>query len=416
MSGSINLTWSWSRNPLPVGETTQVSYLLIEAQPNSPPSSPVPLNFCLVLDHSGSMQGAKLTNLKAATKNVLESFTPQDIVSVVIFDDTVQVILPATPVTDKAALLAQIDQIQELGGTAISLGLQAGQAEVRKNLGPERISHLLLLTDGQTWGDEDLCRQLAQSLGQEGVRITALGLGDEWNEKLLDDLAEMSGGVSDYIATPAKISSFFQRTVQDVQGVAAQDARLLIRLVRDINPRAVYRTNPVISQMEFQPNEDQAVAVKIGDLAYGRGGSALLDLTLPGRITPGTFRMAQVELHFVPVGTQTPQVCKQDVLLGFTQDATATGYNPAVMNLVERVTAVKLQTRALADAAAGNISGATQKLRAAATRLLDLGETELAQKTQQQAEQLEGGATIAAETQKELRYTTRRLTHKLEED
>jgi Ca-activated chloride channel family protein len=83
------------------------------------------------------------------------------------------------------------------------------------------------------------------------------------------------------------------------------------------------------------------------------------------------------------------------------------------MNLVEKVTAFKLQTRALAEAEAGNTSGATQKLRAAATRLLDLGELELAEKTRQQAEQLEGGTTLSAETQKELRYATRRLTQKL---
>jgi Ca-activated chloride channel homolog len=79
------------------------------------------------------------------------------------------------------------------------------------------------------------------------------------------------------------------------------------------------------------------------------------------------------------------------------------------------VTAFKLQTRALSEAEAGNLTGATQKLRAAATRLLDLGELELAQKAQAQAEQLEQGKGMSAETQKELKYATRRLTQKLEE-
>ncbi|MFQ3684514.1 MAG: VWA domain-containing protein, partial [Roseiflexus sp.] len=90
-------------------------------------------------------------------------------------------------------------------------------------------------------------------------------------------------------------------------------------------------------------------------------------------------------------------------------------YNPRVMNLVEKVTAFKLQTRALAEAEAGNLSGATQKLRAAATRLLDLGELELAQKVAEQAEHLDQGQAMSAEQQKELRYATRRLTQKLEE-
>jgi Ca-activated chloride channel family protein len=85
------------------------------------------------------------------------------------------------------------------------------------------------------------------------------------------------------------------------------------------------------------------------------------------------------------------------------------------MNLVEKVTAFKLQTRALSEAEAGNTAGATQKLRAAATRLLDLGELDLARKAEEQAAQLEQGQAMSAETQKELRYATRRLTQKLEE-
>ena len=103
------------------------------------------------------------------------------------------------------------------------------------------------------------------------------------------------------------------------------------------------------------------------------------------------------------------------MLLEFSADANTPAFDPRVMNLVEKVTAFKLQTRALSEAEAGNVSGATQKLRAAATRLLDLGELELAQKAQAQAEQLEQGQGMNAETQKELRYATRRLTQKLEE-
>jgi Ca-activated chloride channel family protein len=102
-------------------------------------------------------------------------------------------------------------------------------------------------------------------------------------------------------------------------------------------------------------------------------------------------------------------------LLSFTDDSDATQYDPRIMNTVEKVTAFKLQTRALAEAEVGNVSGATQKLRAAATRLLDLGELDLAEKTRRQAEHLEQGTAMSAESQKELRYATRRLTQKLDE-
>ena len=85
------------------------------------------------------------------------------------------------------------------------------------------------------------------------------------------------------------------------------------------------------------------------------------------------------------------------------------------MNTVEKVTAFKLQTRALSEAEAGNVGGATQKLRAAATRLLDLGETDLANTMEQSAQQLEKDGQIKSADQKALRYATRKLTQKLEE-
>lgn len=414
MADSVSLTCTWGRSPMPASANAQVGYLLVEAHPTTPPSAAVPLNFCLVLDRSGSMQGAKLAAMKAATQLLIDQLTPEDIVSLVIFDDTVQVVVPATPASDKEALKAQVATIQEAGGTAMSLGLQAGQAEIQKHLGPAYLSRMLVLTDGQTWGDEELCRQAAKTLGASGVSITALGLGSEWNEKLLDDMAEASGGTSDYVADPTAIGQYFKRAVKEAQGTAIQEARLLLRLSRDVTPRAVHRVTPAISNLGYQPIGENEVAVKLGDLAYGSGGSIVVDLLLPAR-SNGSFRIAQAELHYTPVGHEGEQIMKQDILLEFTSDPNAPAHDARVMNLVEKVTAFKLQTRALSDAEAGNVAGATQKLRAAATRLLELGELELAEKTQQQAEELEKGGQMSAESQKELRYATRRLTQKLEE-
>ena len=413
MADAVTLTCTWGRAPLPVAEAPQVAYLLVEAAPTALPTAAIPLNFCLVLDRSGSMQGVKLTSMKAAARHLIETLTPEDIVAVVIYDDQVQTLVPATPVTNKPALLAAIDTINESGGTAMSLGLQAGQTELQKNASPDRLSHLLLLTDGQTWGDESICRTVAQSLGQAGIRITALGLGAEWNEKLLDDLAEATGGNSDYIAEPAQITTFFQRVVRSAQGTAATEARLLLRLIKEATPRAVHRATPTIANLGYQPINPNEVVVKLGDLVFGQTSSIVIDLMLPVRLA-GSFRVAQAELSCLPVGQSQPQVVKLDVLLSFSADPAAPAYTPRVMNLVEKVMAFKLQTRALSEAEAGNVAGATQKLRAAATRLLDLGELELAEKTSKQADALEQDGALSAEGQKELKYATRRLTQQLD--
>lgn len=412
MNTEVTLTCTWGRAPLVASASPQVAYLLVEAQASTV-AEKVPLNFCLVLDRSGSMQGAKLAALKEATKRVIDTLTPPDIVAIVLFDDTVQTLVPATFATDRDALKAQVDAIEEAGGTAMSGGMAAGIVELRKNHDPGRVGAMLLLTDGQTWGDEDRCRALAQELARDNVRITALGLGAEWNEKLLDDIAEATGGLSDYIADPAQITTFFQHAVRAAQGTVAQDARLLLRLVRDATPRAVYRTSPIIANLGYQPIGDSEIAVRLGTIETDVPSSVVIDMMVPAR-EAGSFRIAQAELHYTPVGG-SEQVIKQDVLLEFVTDPAKAAYDPRVMNLVEKVTAFKLQTRALSEAEAGNLSGATQKLRAAATRLLDLGELELAQKVSEQAEQLDQGQAMSAERQKELRYATRRLTQKLEE-
>ncbi len=412
MSTGVTLTCTWGRAPLVASPSPQIAYLLVEAQAQAV-TERVPLNFCLVLDRSGSMQGAKLAALKEATKQVIDTLTPQDIVSIVLFDDTVQTLVPATFATDREALKAKVDAIEEAGGTAMSGGMAAGIVELRKNHDPGRVGAMLLLTDGQTWGDEDRCRALALELARDNVRVTALGLGAEWNEKLLDDIADATGGLSDYIADPAQITTFFQHAVRTAQGTVAQDARLLLRLVRDAAPRAVYRASPVIANLGYQPIGDSEIAVRLGAIETDAPSSVVIDVMVPAR-DAGSFRIAQAELHYTPVGG-SEQVIKQDILLEFVADPAQATYDPRVMNLVEKVTAFKLQTRALAEAEAGNLSGATQKLRAAATRLLDLGELELAQKVSQQAEHLDQGQAMSAEQQKELRYATRRLTQKLEE-
>jgi Ca-activated chloride channel family protein len=387
--------------------------MLIDAKPQAQATTTVtPVNFCMVLDRSGSMDGPKMDNLKRAMVEVIATLRPDDIVSVVVFDETADVIVPSQPVTDKAALNNRVEAIRVQGGTAMSTGLELGAAELRKGLAPDRISHVLLLTDGQTWGDEDRCRAIAQELGQAGVPITALGLGDEWNERLLDDLATATNGTSDYIANPQDISRFFQRAAQAAQHTTVRNARLLIRLSSGVTPRAVYRVKPMIANLGYKPIGEREINIEIGDIQSDTGASVLAEIMLPAR-PEGEYRVAQAELTYdVPQEQRLDQRVRIDGLIQLTADASAMKVDPAAMNLVERVTAFKLQTRALDEAAAGNAAGATQKLRSAATRLLDLGELELADTMNRAAEAINQGQAPSAADQKALTYKTRRLTLK----
>ncbi|MBL7066197.1 MAG: VWA domain-containing protein, partial [Anaerolineae bacterium] len=242
MAGEVSLQCTMGKPNVPVTNTQQLAYVLIEAKPTGAMADvQMPLNFSLVLDHSGSMAGEKLQNLKEAVKLVLDQMQPQDYVSLIIFDDKAQVVSPSQPVTNPAHLKSLVDGIKDGGGTEMSRGMKLGLAEVQKALDPSRVSRVLLLTDGQTWGDEDQCQQLGGDAGRLGSPITALGLGDDWNDELLDAIANASGGLSDFIDVPHKIQQHFQSTLRSMQATVVNNAQLVLRLVGGINPRQVWR-------------------------------------------------------------------------------------------------------------------------------------------------------------------------------
>jgi Ca-activated chloride channel family protein len=292
--------------------------------------------------------------------------------------------------------------------------MSQGLAELDKALAPDRVSRMLLLTDGQTFGDEKQCKKLAQQAGDRGIVVNALGLGDDWNEDLLDDIAATSGGVADFIDSPDKIVTFFEHAVQSMQDTVIQNANMVLRLANGVTPRQVWQVLPMISNLGYRPLSDRDVQVDLGEMEKGQPRSLLVELLISPR-PEGRYRSAQTEIGYdVPGLNLLNEKIKSDIVLDFTADPTqAKQYNPEVMNIVEKVTAFKLQTRALEEAKLGNIAGASQKLRAAATRLLEMGEEDLAQSALDEAENLEQKGQMTSRGTKKLRYETRKLTQRL---
>ena len=415
MANDVTLTCRLNKAYLPVMNTQQLVYVLIDTVLGAAMAQvQVPLNLSLVLDKSGSMQGKKIANLREAAKLVVDRLGPQDTISIIAFSDRKYVIAPSQPVTDKVELMRQIDRIRDGGGTAISGGMKQGLTELDKALAPDRVSRMLLLTDGQTFGDEEACKKLGTQAGNRGIVVNALGLGDDWNEDLLDDVAEASGGKADFIDSPDKILDFFRQAVQSMQDTVVQNAQMVMRLANGVTPRQIWQVLPMISNLGYKPLSDRDVQVTLGELQKGQPRSLLVELLISPR-PAGRYRIAQVEANYdVPGLKLVGEKSKSDILLDFTADAAlAKQHNADVMNIVEKVTAFKLQTRALEDAKMGDVAGASQKLRAAATRLLEMGEQELAEAALSEAQNLEKSGQMSAYGTKKLRYETRKLTQRL---
>src|SRR5438045_3168610 len=408
MPGEVTLEHQVGKDFMPVTGGSQVAYVLVEARPTQMMAQVrMPLNFALVLDHSGSMKGAKLKNVKEAVKMVIGRLEPTDYVSVVIFDDTSQVIIPSMPANDKPGMQAAIDQIRDAGGTTMSLGMIQGLNELRRWHIPNAVNRMILLTDGVTYGDSDRCRQLARDAASAGISIYPLGIGADWDEDLLDSVGQLSGGMpADFIRNATDALTILEQQLQSAVDVAIRNASMILRLPVGVSPKKAVKVLPIISDLGQSVLSDRQVVVHLGDLEKDNPQSVLVELLIDPR-PAGLFRIAQAELSYdVPIANLIGERVQDDIKVTFTSDANqAAQVNPLVMNFAEKANAHRLVTKVLDEYKQGKV---TTRLAPNVTRVLD-------PETQAALEQINQGQQISQDQVKSIGNKTRKLTQRLDD-
>ncbi len=412
MKNELNVRCIMSEDALPITGSEQAVYALVDIKAGSGTVlGTIPMNFALVLDRSGSMDGEKMENMKEAVGYVVDHMSDRDTISVTIFDDQVETLVASQPAKNRDEIKAAISPVIARGGTQISDGLRAGLEELKKGYHTDRVNRVLLLTDGKTWDDEDACLKLADGAARQGIAVTSIGLGEEWNEKLLLQIAERSRGDSHWIQNPIAILDAFRKEVTGMQSVAATNLKLTAHMSPGVQPMKVYVTLPMIADVSRKAIKDNAIAMDLGSLDGKKGQMILIETRIPAN-TEGPFRLGQVEVSYdIPSQGIKNQSSKHDLSVTFSEDTGATSkVNAEVMNVVEKLSAFKLQTRALTEAEAGNIAVATRKLQAAATVLFNMGEDDLARTAEREILGLKKTGTLSAAGTKKLEYGTRKLT------
>jgi len=409
MPGEVTLAHQVGKDFMPVTGGSQVAYVLVEARPTEMMAQVrMPLNFALVLDHSGSMKGAKLKNVKEAVKMVIDRLEPTDYVSVVIFDDTSQVIIPSMPANDKPGMKAAIDQIRDAGGTTMSLGMIQGLNELRRWNIPNAVNRMILLTDGVTYGDSDRCRQLARDAASAGISIYPLGIGADWDEDLLDTVGQLSGGMpAEFIRNATDALTVFEQQLQSAVDVAIRNATMILRLPVGVSPKKAVKVLPIISDLGQSVLSDRQVVIPLGDLEKDKPQSVLVELMIDPR-PAGLFRIAQAELSYdVPIANLEGEKIRDDIKVTFTTDANQSApVNAYVMNFAEKANAHRLVTRVLEEYK--RTGKATTRLAPNVTRVLD-------EETQAALEQINQGQQISQEQVKSIGNKTRKLTQRLDD-
>ncbi len=231
----INQNILFSRKELPRLNEPQLVYLLLNLAPTEEQKKEMasaPVNVCLVLDCSTSMKGEKLDIVKGTAIQLMRKMKPQDIFSLVSFSDRAEVVIPATRQSNLHRSESRIHMLQPSGGTEIFRGLETGLAEVRRYATPKTINHVILLTDGRTYGDEQACYEIAQTAIDNGIGISGMGIGSGWNDVFLDQIATITGGSSMFVSQPKDIERLLNEKFSHLTQAFAESVTLELIITR----------------------------------------------------------------------------------------------------------------------------------------------------------------------------------------
>ena len=246
------------------------------------PEAPVgaerpPVNLAVVLDRSGSMSGHKIEKAKQAAIEALRRLSARDVFSLVIYNHQVQTVVPAQSAGNAESIEARIRGIGASGNTALFGGVSQGAAEVRKNVNDRRYVHrILLLSDGLANVGPDSPADLGRlgaALIKEGISVTTVGVGTDYNEDLMTRLSQASDGNTYFAKSGDDLPRIFAEELGDVLTIVAKKVILEIHCPAGLRPvRIIGREGSI---------RDNRVEIHLNQLYGGQQKFALIEVAVP---------------------------------------------------------------------------------------------------------------------------------------
>ena len=278
-------------------------------------SDRAPVNMAIVLDRSGSMAGEKLARAREAAIKAIGLLQSGDIVAVVTYDSVVNVVVPATRVSDKQSIYAAIRRIRDGGRTALFAGVSKGASEVRKFLDKTRVNRVILLSDGLANIGPSTPSELGQlgaSLGKEGISVTTIGLGLGYNEDLMTQLAGMSDGHHAFVQNSADLNRIFAAEFNTALTVVANQLTIIIKCANSIRPiRVLGRQAEIIGQ---------EVHVKLNQLSSNQEKFVMLEVEVPPGVAGETQDLASVDVSYLDLRAKRRDSLQKTVSVNFSKE------------------------------------------------------------------------------------------------
>ncbi len=254
-----------------------------------------PVNLCVVLDRSGSMgEEGKIVNAKSALNALIDRLSRDDIFSLVIYDDVVDVLRPAGCAGDRRELHDLVEGIQPRGWTNLGGGMLEGFSQVERYAGKEYVNRVVLLSDGLANRGITDPRELgkyARQFRERSISLTTMGVGLDYNENLMTSLAGQGGGNYYFIESPRHLASILGKEFDMLGCVVAQNTVIELTLGRGVNVLDVVGT-------EFTAG-DGRLRIPVGDVCAGERREFTVELDIPPGT--GTRLVAEGDVRFEPV-------------------------------------------------------------------------------------------------------------------
>lgn len=402
----ISISTRYSRTVLPMVAEPQLCYVLLDLvctadlKTDRLPST----HICLVLDRSTSMTGARMDMIKASAFNLLQQLRSQDILSVVAFSDRAEVLVPPTRASALTKSDHRISMLQTGGGTEILQGLTLGLEQLRMT-DTNLLRHLVLLTDGNTYGDDQGCIELAHQAADEGIIISVLGIGHEWNDALMDKVAGLSGGNATYITSSRDLDNFLSQKLSEWEAIYARSLRFEFESAPEVELKYAFRLAPNIGPV------DVVSPALLGDVQFRKSIGLLLEFLIPPLTSENDrLTLARGQIWMDIPGRMVPRT-RILVDLNRPVKANAEPETPpsVIVEAMSKLTLYRMQEKVRLEVSAGQIDKATKHLHYLATHLLSHGDRELAHTVLIEAEHVQQSRRFSGEGEKRIKYGTRAL-------
>jgi Ca-activated chloride channel family protein len=325
-----------------------------------------PVNICLAIDRSGSMTGEKLTRARDGAIAALRRLAPEDTVSVVAYDDTVSVLVPASAASERRAIEEGIAVLQPGGGTALYAGVVKCAQQVRSRFAPERVNRIILLSDGQANVGPSSPAELG-ALGAElmaqGISVSTVGLGLDYNEDLMTELALRSDGRHTFVEHAGDLTAFLDGELTAVTSIVASEVDVHVRCRGSARPvRVLGRPATIVGQTAH---------ASFGKVYGGREHFFVVELEVPAGGAGGERPLVDVDLTYRDLvnGKTETRTAAASARVSTSEKDVATHIDSAVMSVVEMSIADLASERALALRDQGHVEEARAVLNENAERL-----------------------------------------------